>query len=425
MIHVRKKWPLLILVVLMIAGGAFLFSNYGHVLADSPQSAENLRTVLEVISLLKTQYIHDVDVLKLIGHYVETGTINGMIRGVIVDDPYTYHMDSRAWEQEKIDHHGTYGGIGVTVGILESKLTIFTAYDGSPGDRAGLRTADQIISIDGKSTEEMTLDEAVSLMRGPEGTPVTLGIQRRTGELLEVEIIREIVNVPSIDQTQVFESNSFEGQDHPFGYISIRQFSMQTDRELDRALDQLERDGAAGLILDLRSNLGGTFEAAVATADYFMAEGEPILHIVDRTQNRRTHYATSKSKGLGKPLVVLVNGFTASASEIVSGALQDTGRAVLVGNRTFGKGLVQALVPLRDGSALSLTTSKYQTPSGRDIHTEGIAPDVEIDIVPPDFDPETDEFVPIETFADDRQFMRAVQVLMEQIEQRGQLQKAG
>lgn len=405
----RGRWPLWILITLLVAGSILaLWSPWG-VFADTDGSGESLRTVLEVISLIKTQYFEDVDALRLISKYVERGTINGMLSGVL-DDPYTRHMDVRAWEQMQIDTHGVYGGIGIMVGMQEDKLTIVAPFAGTPGFAAGLRAGDHIVEIDGKSTEFMSLDEAVSLMRGPEGTMITLRLKRRTGEEYEAVIERAVIEVPSVSRAEAFESGHFPGQSLPIGYIRLQRFSDRTSQEMRDALTMLDDKRVAGLILDLRDNPGGTFNAAVEVANQFLPEGSPIVHIVSKDQPRKTYFASKTNKHNIGPMVILVNEFTASASEILSGALQDQGYATLVGQKTFGKGSVQLIVPLRDGSALALTSSRYQTASGRNIHQEGIEPDVVAEL------PESEEMLVIgESLENDLQFLTALDVLMRQI----------
>lgn len=408
-----RRWLLALALIIMVAGGAVLWSAQIGARADGA-GGESLRTVLEVISLLKTQYIDDIDAVALVSGYIESGTINGMIKATI-DDPYTRYLDVKSFEQMQIDTHGEYGGIGIMVGIKDEKITVVAPFEGTPGYLAGLRPGDVIVSVNGKSTEYMSLDEAVSLMRGPKGEAVILGISRRDGEPFEVEIVREIIQVPSVTDADLYPAGSFPGQTYPIGYIRLQRFSERTNEEMEEALLKLRHD-AAGLILDLRDNPGGTLGAAIDVANKFLSDG-PIVHIVGRKGERRTFYAFPRGTHPRRPMVILVNGFSASASEIVSGALQDRGYALLVGTTTFGKGLVQTVIPLRDGSALSLTSARYETAGGRDIHSEGIAPDFVVEM--PEIDEEgLDLDAPLEiTLDNDPQFLKAVEVLMGQIEQ--------
>lgn len=384
-----------------------------HAEAGVEGAGVGLRTVLEVISLIKTQYVEEVDSLALVAGYIEKGTINGMLEGVL-DDPYTRYMDVRAFEQMQIDTYGEYGGIGIMVGLKNERLTIIAPFEGTPGYEAGLRPGDTIVSINGKSTQYMSLDEAVSLMRGPEGASLLLGIQRNDGEPSDVEIVRAVIQVPSVSDVTFLPEHRVPGQTYPIGYVRLQRFSERTDHELEEALVELEDQHASGLILDLRDNPGGTLTAAIDVANKFLSDG-PIVHIVGRDETRRTVYAFEPGTHPFLPMVILVNGYSASASEIVAGALQDRGRAELVGTKTFGKGSVQTIVPLRDGSALALTSARYQTAGGRSIHKLGIDPDVTVEM------PETDDGeVPLSSLyggelEQDPQVLKAVDVLMSAI----------
>lgn len=422
----RRKWVLFVAFALFIAVGAAFFFSYSGVLADADHSKDSLRTLLEVISYIKTEYYQDVDAIKLISKYMETGTINAMLRETL-DDPYTNHIEGWAWEQMQIDNHGLYGGIGITVGMQDNRLTIVAPFEGTPGFEADLRSGDHIIAIDGRSTEFMSMDEAVSMMRGEEGTSLTLQVQRRNGDLHEAHIVRAIVEVPSVSKVELFDEQTFSNQPYSFGYIRLQRFSDRSDEQIDEALTSLEQQGAVGLILDLRDNPGGVLGGAIDIANRFMPAGHPIVHVVTGKDERRsTTYSTKHGTHPIKPLVILINEYSASASEILAGALQDRGFAVLVGNTTFGKGSVQLVVTLRDGSALKLTQARYETADRRDINKVGIDPDIFVDWPEPE-DEDGDFFVIGDEFEDDPQFLKAVETLMEQIELKqfdAQLKKA-
>lgn len=347
--------------------------------AENPEGKSDLRTVFEIVALLKTQYVDPIDTLDLVGAYIREGDVSGMLQEVL-DDPYTHYLDAEAFHQMQINIDGAFGGIGIVVGIQDDALTIVAPIDDTPGHRAGLRGGDRIIGVDDRSTDALSLNEAVSLMRGPEGTAVRLRIERAVREeveQLEMEIVRDTIEVDSVSKTLVLgPSEHFPFLQDRMGYIRISNFSVRTDGELIEALQEaVLQENVSGLVLDLRDNPGGVFRASLEVANQFIADG-PLVHVVGRNGETKSYHAHPQYAFPGAPpVVVLVNQYSASASEIVAGALQDRGTAVLIGETTFGKGLVQTIFPLRDG-ALSLTTDRYQTAGGRFINEEGIVPDI-------------------------------------------------
>ena len=359
----KRRVLLALILVTVLAVGVF-DSFFGRAGADEG-GFSNLRTVLEVAALIKTQYVDPVSLTDLSKAYVATGSINGMLGSL--NDPYTRYMDPEAYKQMQVDTTGIYGGIGIVVGMRDNKLTIVAPIEQTPGFYAGLRGGDVIEFIDGKPTKNMSQDEAVSLMRGEPGAEVILGVRKKNGEFQEVSIIREIIEVRSVTRQVLLDGD--------IGYIRLSSFSERSVQELEQALGSLERQGMKSLILDLRGNPGGLLTAAIEIADKFLGQG-PILHVVGRNGVVQTIEAQEEGATRNYPMVVMVDGYSASASEIVSGALKDRGIATLVGTQTFGKGLVQTVIPLRDGSALSLTTARYHTAGGTDIHSVGIKPDV-------------------------------------------------
>ncbi|HHW09465.1 MAG TPA: S41 family peptidase [Firmicutes bacterium] len=376
----QKKIISIIIVAALVVGVSCFLSRRtgaGANVVDSP--FEDLRTVMDVIALIKMEYVEPVSAADLMRAYLEKGTINGMLQTVL-NDRYTRYLDPPAYKQMQIDTTGTFAGIGITVGMLDGQVTVIAPIPNTPGHRQGLRSGDRIVKIDDRDTQYMGLDEAVSLMRGKEGTSVTLTIERGKKEkkVFEVTIVRAVIEVPSITSAKVLAAPEWPTA-YPIGYIRMTQFSERTAQELDQAMKTLEEQGIQGLVLDLRYNPGGLFTTAIEVADRFLTDG-PIVHKVGRGgQSRETYSAKQPGTYRAMPLVVLVNEWSASASEIVSGALQDQGVAVLVGTRTFGKGLVQSIIPMRNGSALSLTSDRYQTAGGRDIDQQGIEPDVVVE----------------------------------------------
>jgi len=371
---VSRKKTLIFLVLLTLLS---LTLFHGTFTASSQTGAkeerfENIGTVLEVIALVKTRhYFQPVNTFDLIKSYVAKGTINGMLKTAL-DDPYTRHMDAVAFENMMNTTTGIYGGIGLSVGILDDRVTVVSPIKGTPGERAGLRRGDKIIAINGKDTVFMTLDEAVSLMRGEENTELDLTIQRDE-EIFEVHIVRELINVESVTEVEMID------EEYRIGYIQITNFSERTYRELVTALEALDAQQQKALILDLRNNPGGTLNAALQVTNEFVS-GAPLLYLEDKEGNRTPFDSLSRGTRSPIPMVVLINGGSASASEIVSGALQDNNLATLVGTTTFGKGLVQSLYPLRDGSALTVTEQGYLTSGGKDINGVGIEPDITVEV---------------------------------------------
>ena len=294
--------------------------------------------------------------------------LSGMLQNL---DPYSQFMDAEEYQDMMDDTAGSFGGIGIVISMKNGLLTVVSPMEDTPGFRAGILSGDIIVEVDGQETREMSLSDAVKLMRGEPGTEVKLKTLRlSTHEVKEITIIREEIDVASVKDAKMVQDG--------IGYIRITQFNEPTGKDLKAALETLVDEGLTGLVIDLRGNPGGLLTSAAEVAELFLPRGELIVFTRGRdasTEDRRftsnglTHY-TAKDF----PMVILVNGGSASASEIVAGALQDHKRAMLVGEKTFGKGSVQSLVPLADDSAVKLTTAKYYTPSERVIHDNGIEP---------------------------------------------------
>ena len=361
---------------------------------------------LEVINLLKNMYVSEVDVGALLKAYGEKHSIADML--AVLNDPYTRYMDPAQYQTMQDDMRGTFDGIGITVGIRDGQLTIVAPLKGTPGDRAGLRSMDRIKFIDGKSTRDMALEYAVSLMKGKKGTEVVLGIERDEDgktRFFEVKIIRDTIRVPHV-VSEMLEDG--------IGYVQISSFfGDDTMDALNRELDVLARQEMRGLILDLRYNPGGSFPLAIQVASRFLPAGAPVVHVVGRDGRRVTYYSGRGPK-VTVPVVVLVNEASESASEIVAGALQDMRVATIVGVTTFGKGLVQTIYPLSDGAAVSITTSRYLTAGGHSIDKKGIVPDVVVGLTKPgDAQKESPQEAPR-----DVQLDRAIEILKAKIQGR-------
>jgi carboxyl-terminal processing protease len=365
-------------VVLLAAGialGLSLGLAYG-VLADKPTAVgaqlpwQDARMLAEVLDRVKRDYVNPVD-----DHQLLQAAIRGMVSSL---DPYSAFLDGDEYDEIKISSSGEYSGVGIEVSMEDDQVVVISPFEGSPAAEAGIRTGDIIATIDGVPVNTTTLADTIGRMRGKEGTLVKIGILRQgNAEPLQFTLKRSRVELHSV-KSQMLEPG--------YGYVRISQFSETTGDDLEHALADLrKRNGMPlkGLVLDLRNNPGGVLEAAVAVADAFLDSGV-IVTAKGRTPESKFEMDATPGDDLnGAPIVVLVNGGSASAAEIVAGALKDHHRAILMGRTTFGKGSVQTVMPLSDDRAIKLTTSLYYTPSGVSINHRGIAPDIELARDPP------------------------------------------
>jgi carboxyl-terminal processing protease len=356
-------------IAILLAGLTFLFLSWTTLRAKSnaPDSDAfpQLKLFSDVLNLVQDHYVEPVDTHKLI-----YGAISGMLRDL---DPHSSFMRPDEYKELQVETKGKFGGIGIEISMRDGVLTVIAPLEGTPADKAGIKANDQIIKIDDQITQDMTLTDAVQKMRGDKGTKVKLTIIRK-GEHrpLEFDLVREIITIQSV-RSRTLEKG--------YGYVRISSFQSGTSTDLRKALDKLEKDNRQlqGLVLDLRNDPGGLLDQAVEVSDEFLSEGL-IVYTGGRAETQQLRYeATRKNRAHTYPIVVLVNGGSASASEIVAGALQDHKRALIAGETTFGKGSVQTVIPLNDGSAIRLTTALYYTPSGRSIQAKGIEPDVVIE----------------------------------------------
>jgi carboxyl-terminal processing protease len=347
-----RRSLVIVLVIVLVAAGWFA----GRVQAKGDNAYRLFSQFMDVVAKVRDNYVDEVDVDDLI-----EDAIRGMLRTL---DPHSQYLSSGDYASLRIDTQGTYGGLGIVIGVREGFLTVVSPMEGTPASRMGLRSLDRVVEIDGESTDGMSLDQAVSTMRGPEGTQVVLTVLREGVEQpLEFELTREVIEVKSIPYSFVTRDS--------IGFVRISRFSETTPANLENALDELEAEGIRGLIVDLRRNPGGLLGEAVSVAESFVPEDSLVVYTRGRIRMQNANYY-SKSKKVHDdyPVVLLIDGGSASASEIVAGAIQDFDLGVLVGERTFGKGSVQSVFPLRNGAALKLTTASYYTPSGRCIHAE-------------------------------------------------------
>jgi carboxyl-terminal processing protease len=349
----RGKWLKtagIILVVLFVLVGGLLASDYKH-----------FGNLIKVITLVRTQYLQPVNSTQL---------VDGAIKGIVdsLDDPYSVYLEPKTYSQLKEQIKGSFGGLGILVGIKEQKLTVVRAYQGTPAFEAGIEAGDVISRIDDSDTSGIDMETAIKLMRGPVGSSVSITVSRPGNpEPLQFALVREEISVPTV------EGHVLSGT--KIGYIIISQFTERTSEEMKGMLNKLQGEYITGLILDLRDNPGGELGTAVNVAKYFIPKG-PIVFIDYRVG--RDQEFSSEGHTVGLPLAVLINGGSASASEIVAGAVKDTGAGTLVGTKTFGKGIVQTVFPLNNGAGLKLTTARYLTPNKNDINLKGVEPDVQV-----------------------------------------------
>jgi len=333
-----------------------------RVSAVSNATYERLKILTDVLGIIEENYTEEVDPKDLV-----YDSIKGMVGGL---DPHSGFMTPEEYKEMQIDTRGSFGGIGIEIGMRDGLLTIISPIEDTPAFRVGLKAKDRIVKIEDKTTKDMTLSEAVKLMRGPRGTDVTIHVMREGfSKPKPFTITRDIIKVKSV---------KFKKLEDGFGYVRIVQFQANTSRDLDKALKKLKPgDGELrGLVLDLRNNPGGLLKEAVNVSNRFLSKGI-IVSTRGRVKGQDMTFPADESRTQPDyPMIVLVNGGSASASEIVAGALQDQKRAVVLGTTTFGKGSVQTIIPLNDGSAVRITTSKYYTPSGRSIQAKGIEPDI-------------------------------------------------
>ena len=361
MLHTKKR-KVILLIILISSLVVCVTVLYRDVKAHSDEIYEKLKIFSEVLSIVQKNYVEETQSEDLI-----YGAIKGMLRTL---DPHSSFMLPDVYKELQVETKGSFGGIGIEITIRKGVLTIVSPIEDTPAFRAGLKAEDKIVKIEGESTEDMTLFDAVKKMRGPAGTKVTISIIREGFvEPEDFTLTREIIRIKSVKHRPL-EDN--------IGYIRISQFQERTEEEFNKALDILEQgdEPLRGLILDLRNNPGGLLDQAVKVCDEFIEQGL-IVYTQGRNEAQQMKFsAHPNKKPHSYPIIALVNAGSASGSEIVAGALQDHNRAVVLGSPTFGKGSVQTIIPLEDGSGLRLTTARYYTPLGRSIQATGIIPDV-------------------------------------------------
>ncbi len=360
-------------ILLILSAALFILGNaspsLGSLLSAESEHDAHVARFSEILRILNERY---VDVEEVNYEKLMQAAIDGMFESL---DPYSRFLGEEQSNRIREETSQEFGGIGIRIEQRDGRVSVIAPIANTPGERAGILPGDQIVGVEGEETTELTPSDMSRLLRGEPGTRVSITLFRpATEETIEVTIIREIITVESIPEAYLMDDG--------IGYILISRFGERTGGEFRHALARLEGDGMRGLLLDLRNNPGGLLSTAVDVAGQFFDRGEMILYTEGREREKRQEIrARSRSRSYEYPIVVLINSGSASASEIVAGALKDTGRAVIVGETSFGKGSIQRIESLADGSALRYTSARYFTPSGDSIHEDGITPDIEV-IVP-------------------------------------------
>jgi len=366
----KRRVAIVFLLGLALGAGMTIYSSVfagnEKSAAASPLPLEDLRAFTEVFGRVKSDYVESVEDKELLEY-----AIKGMLSGL---DPHSSYLNAEEFKEMRIGTDGKFGGLGIEVTMENGFVKVISPIDDTPAERAGIQAGDVIVRLDDTPVKGMTLNEAVKIMRGEPGTDILLTVVREGAEgPLKITITRDIIRIKSVRGRTL---------DPGYGYIRISQFQSATGTSMRKQLSELKKENGGelkGLVLDLRNNPGGVLNASVSVADAFVSKGK-IVYTEGRVKDSLLTFNASPNDLLkGAPIVVLVNGGSASASEIVAGALQDHHRAIIMGTKTFGKGSVQTIMPMNNGAALKITTARYFTPSGRSIQAEGIEPDIEVE----------------------------------------------
>ena len=375
----KKTVFLLVIATAVVTLNATIFAFYA-LMGFNAQKTKDVLRFFGALRFIETQYVRDVDYTNLID-----GAISGMVK--TLDDPHSIYLDPKMYELMRSHTEGSFGGVGIVMGFKDNKITVISVMEGTPSEAAGIKTGDEIIAVDGVPTSEIEPEEVVLHIRGEIGSEVTLRVRRAGEEDKDYVVRRATIQVHTVAGQMLPDTDGI-------GYVRIASFSEHTADEFKDAYHALENEGVKGMIIDLRENPGGLVTSCVAIANMVVPKG-PVVSVVQK-DGRREEYESELSEEK-YPLVVLIDGNSASASEILAGALQDTGAATIVGQTSYGKGSVQVILPLYDDDALKLTIAKYYTPSGRSIDGTGIEPDVRVE-------PQADS-------AQDVQLLKAIDVM--------------
>ncbi|RZO47983.1 MAG: S41 family peptidase [Candidatus Pelagibacterales bacterium] len=376
------KYLLFVTILILLS---FSVKGYSQ---SSDSLYEKIDLFSEVLETIQNEYVEEIDEVEAMD-----SAINGLLQSL---DPYSFYMNAESFEESQSETSGEFGGLGIEVSMESGVVKVIAPIDDTPASRAGIKAGDYIVKINSEQVRGKTLMEAVNLMRGPVGSSIEITIRRENLKKAKVfTIIREIIEIKSVISKMV---------DNKVGYLRLRAFNQNSSNQLKKEISKIEKNKKlVGYILDLRNNPGGLLTQAIEISDFFLNDGEIVSTRGREKKEDRKFFARNGDKIKGKPLIVLINSGSASASEIVAGALQDQKRAVLLGEATFGKGSVQSIIPLKNRGALRLTISKYYLPSGKSISDVGVLPDIKIEEEGEDF------FINTET---DNQLNYAIKLLI-------------
>jgi len=368
-----KKLNLLILFLFF----GILFNTNNLLSKNSNELYEKIDLFGEVLETIKQEYVNEVNQAEIMD-----SAINGLLQSL---DPYSAYMSPKSYEGMRTDTKGEFGGLGIEIGMESGVIRIISPIDDTPAANAGIKAGDYIVRINGEQVQGKSLTEAVELMRGPVGSSIKLTVRRKNKKkAIEFKITRAIIEVKSVEAKVI-------GKKKEIGYLRLKSFNENSDEQLFKIINNFEKKNKlTGYILDLRNNPGGLLSQAINVSDFFLDDGE-IVSTKGRKISETRKFFSKKGDGInGKPLIVIINTGSASAAEIVSGALKDHKRAIILGERSYGKGSVQSIVPLKNGGALRLTISKYYLPSGKSISEVGVLPDILVEEVGSKFKINTD-----------------------------------
>jgi len=363
-----KKINIIITILFL---NIFINSNYVYS-KNSNELYEKIDLFSEVLETIKKEYVNEVDQTEIMD-----SAINGLLQSL---DPYSAYMSPKSFDGMQTDTRGEFGGLGIEIGMESGVVKVISPIDDTPAANAGIKSGDYIVRINDQQVQGKTLTEAVELMRGPIGSEIKLTVRRRNEKkALEFKIKRAVIEVRSVEAKII-------GKEKKIGYLRLKSFNGNSDEQLFKSINDFEKKKKlTGYILDLRNNPGGLLTQAISITNFFLDDGEIVSTKGRRISETRRFFAKRGDGIKGKPLIVITNNGSASASEIVSGALKDHKRAIILGEKTYGKGSVQSIIPLKNGGGLRLTISKYYLPSGKSISEIGVLPDIVVEEIGKDF----------------------------------------